>query len=44
MGKRDSIEPAGPQDDKAKQAQERRHQKRQDDFDQADKDENNGES
>lgn len=32
------IEPAGPQDDKAKEAQEKRHEQRQRDIDQANKD------
>jgi hypothetical protein len=35
---RNNIEPAGPRSDQAKKAQEERHEKRQDDFDQADSD------
>jgi len=38
MGRRDEIEPAGPQDKQAKQAQAKRHEQRQKDIDQANKD------
>lgn len=34
--KRDNIEPAGPQNEKAKEAQAKRHEQRKKDFDQAD--------
>ena len=39
MAKRDGIEPAGPQSPDAKRAQQERHDQRQRDFDQANKDE-----
>lgn len=42
MGKRDKIEPAGPQTDKAKEAQEKRHEQRRRDLDQAKKDRGEG--
>lgn len=38
MGKRDDIEPAGPQDEQAKKAQQERHEQRQRDIEQAKKD------
>jgi hypothetical protein len=38
MAKRDKIEPAGPQDDAAKKAQQERHEQRQRDIDQVKKD------
>jgi hypothetical protein len=38
MGERDKIEPAGPQDDAAKRAQEKRHEQRQKDIDQNQRD------
>jgi hypothetical protein len=38
MAKRDRIEPAGPQSPEAKKAQEQRHDQRQKDIDQANRD------
>lgn len=38
MGRRDEIEPAGPQTDEAKKAQAARHEQRQEDIDQAKRD------
>jgi hypothetical protein len=38
MGKRDNIEPAGPQSEQAKKAQEQRHEQRQRDIDRSKKD------
>ena len=38
MGRKDQIEPAGPQSEQAKKAQAERHEQRQKDIDQAKKD------
>lgn len=42
MGKRDNIEPAGPQNEQAKRAQEERAEQRRRDIEQAKKDRGEG--